>query len=686
MKPLSFFFFVAGMPFNGDSLGKKALGGSETMGLYMARGLAARGHNVTMFCNCEQPGIYEGVIYKNVSEFIKLAIDRDNPHDVTIVQRVPEPFTIPLASRVQFWWMHDLALKRYMQAVQGVAWNFDRILTVSEWHRQQMLAVYGLEPSIVVATRNGIDLDLIRSIPDPPERDMNALVFTARPERGMDTLLEHIFPALLRQKPELKIYLAGYENYVEQLAPLYNKIQMLVKRYEGRVRHLGGLSKPDLYRLYKSSAIYTYTTDFEEVSPVRGDSLIDTPGGKIAIKDLVGKTNFPVYAYDEENKCITIDYVCWVKRTRVNAKMITIRYKYGRGCKALHEQEITLTPDHEAMLRDGKYIQVGQLKPGDRIMPFNRNKAGGLYKKIDGTVVRSKTTRIHLNNGKVVSEPHFVLAWKLGRPLEPGEIPDHLDSNPANNDPNNLEVRKNHSEHRKAHVARMTDEQKIAIRQSISRGICILQERIGPVATHRLRSKAGQAAWKNKPRKQRPFCIDCGKVCSTRRCRHCHLAYANNIRWEGVRANFNHEVVSVTPASSADGYCMSMQKHKNFAVNGIIVHNCLTAMEVAACGLPFIASHRAALPETCIPEASILIPHDEKNRGALSPEYRDLFVDAVLKVLNDPGRWLAMSRAGIAGAVKYDWTGIAKEWEELAYQMLETESKSVTKMEPLVVQ
>jgi len=378
MDSLRFMFFVAGMPFQGDSHGKKALGGSETAGLYMARGLAARGHQVEMFCQCEQPGIYEGVEYRRIDDFPRYAMDTNDPHDVTVIQRVPNPLMVTLASHVQWWWMHDLALRRYVEMVRGVSWNVNAILTVSEWHRQQMLEVYGLEKDLVVATRNGIDLGLIQSVEGPPERDLNSLVYTARPERGMDILLESIFPRLLQARPTLTLTLAGYENYVQELQPLYQKIQMLVARFGGRVRHVGALTKPDLYRLYKSSALYLYPSDFEEVS-------------------------------------------------------------------------------------------------------------------------------------------------------------------------------------------------------------------------------------------------------------------------------------------------------------------CITAMEVAACGLPFVASDRAALPETCLPEASLLIPLDEVHQGARNVEYQNRFVTATLDLLNDPARMQAMSAAGIAGAVKYDWAGVAAEWEALALPQVFESRKALGWTDPVPV-
>ena len=95
---------------------------------------------------------------------------------------------------------------------------------------------------------------------------MKAIAFTSRPERGMDIVLEETFPRLLREDPDLRLYLAGYANYPDFLRPLYDKCQRLIDRFAGRVRHLGPLSKQDLYKLYKTAALYIYPTDFEEIS------------------------------------------------------------------------------------------------------------------------------------------------------------------------------------------------------------------------------------------------------------------------------------------------------------------------------------------------------------------------------------------------------------------------------------
>jgi len=258
-------FFVDGMPFQGDTLKSgKSLGGSETAGLSVAAAMARRGHDVHMFSRCDQEGVYDKVKYHHVDRFQEWAMNVD--HDVTVVQRVPQALAMTFRSPLHLFWMHDLALGRYVGVVRGTLWNVDKVLVLSQFMKQQYMDVYGIPEETLFVTRNGIDLDLIESTPNAGSRDMKALVYTARPERGMDILLEETYPRLLQRDPELRLYLAGYDNYSEQLKYLYDKCEHLARSFAGRARHLGPLSKQKLYQLYKTCALYIYPSDFEEIS------------------------------------------------------------------------------------------------------------------------------------------------------------------------------------------------------------------------------------------------------------------------------------------------------------------------------------------------------------------------------------------------------------------------------------
>jgi hypothetical protein len=110
MSNLDIVFYVNGMKFNGDALKTQSLGGSETMGLHMARELAKRGHNVTMFSNCTKPGKYDDVTYRHISEYERYM--SFSSVDVNIIQRVPQAFNIITKSKINILWQHDLGLKR----------------------------------------------------------------------------------------------------------------------------------------------------------------------------------------------------------------------------------------------------------------------------------------------------------------------------------------------------------------------------------------------------------------------------------------------------------------------------------------------------------------------------------------------------------------------------------------------
>ena len=272
VKSLQIAFFVPGMPFNGDTIKTDALGGSETAGLYMARELAARGHKVFMFCNTDKPGDYAGVIYRPAGEFEQFG--PTVPHDVTIVQRMPEAFARPMNSKLNVLWCHDLALARSRPTFNAVTWNVDQVAVLSDYMAEQYKKVYEIPESLLFRTRNGIDLSLFDYIRETrsPVRDHKKLMYSARPERGLDVLLKNILPRLFEADPDLYLCVAGYSNTVDHMAAFYDECNALMKSYGPRVRFLGSLSKADLYYEYMTAGAYLYPTPspimptFNEVS------------------------------------------------------------------------------------------------------------------------------------------------------------------------------------------------------------------------------------------------------------------------------------------------------------------------------------------------------------------------------------------------------------------------------------
>ncbi len=636
----------------------QSLGGSETCAIQMAEALAKLGQHIVIFCNTEKPHEKNGVFYQPMGwlnhaqgSFPKGFIDyaRSTPTDVAVIQRIPGFLSFPLETKVNLLWQHDLATRMGPSNFHGQLWNIDKVMILSEFMKKQYQLVHGGPDHLYELTRNGIDLDLIDSVPTQ-ERDRFKLIYTARPERGLDILLERVFPLILKLEPRAKLYLSRYSD--PNVVPMYQQLDQVIQSYGDRVVSLGNLGKQELYKHYKQSRLYIYSSAFEETSPLRGDALIDTPGGRIPIEQLwrEQKEDFWIWTYSHTEEKMILGKSHRVIRTRRNAPTVTIRFKWGVGCTANREGSLTLTPDHEVMLRNGTYCRADQLKPGDRVMPFNRTPGWGRFTTLDG--VRRKYNLISLNNGERVPEHRYVVEQLLGRPLAKGEVVDHINSDTQNNDPENLRLFGSQADHAAETWARLSaDEYADRIRDR-SESVRNWQATITKDELHEIRSRAANSRW-NK-RKQE-----------------------------------NHVIVSVEQSENADVYCMEVPETHNFVANGILVHNCITSQEVGACGTPFLGPWRGALPETCA-GASYLIRDDGSPGRAeddLEPGFQgvsDAFCKAMaekaVELMHDDNQWESWSKKARKRAENWTWGPVAEQWVELAHELIAKRSDEPVRM------
>ena len=264
---------VPGLPFNGKTFDSQSLGGSETAGYYMAKALAKLGHRVQVFCNT-QPMSCEDVDYLPLDMFRPFV--EYTTHDVCIVQRQPELLAANCRARFTGLWCHDLAMGRHEAAVKGVAWNYDKVFVLSEFMRQQYKDTYHLDDNSLFVTHNGVDLALVEKVKANMaagvKRNPLSLVYSARPERGLDVLLAEIFPRILQHEPNARLFLSAYDNPVDSMREFYANCNALAARLGDRVVNLGALTKAQLYEVYLNAGVYVYPTpspqalDFDEVS------------------------------------------------------------------------------------------------------------------------------------------------------------------------------------------------------------------------------------------------------------------------------------------------------------------------------------------------------------------------------------------------------------------------------------
>lgn len=269
-KKLIIGFYAGGLRFHGDSIKTGSIGGSETALLYMAKELAARGHDVKVFCNCDKPGRYERVDYYDYQEAWR-EISAIAEWDVFIASRDYRLLAQKLHSKLNVLWNHDIATDQ-VQIMTNI-WATDIVLCNSQFHVDQWLSVAKNLRPIIHKTRNGIDLQLIDSVKkkvEGTERNKKQFLWGSRPERGMDVLLQKTWPKILKEVGEdCNLVITGYSDeglpIPEQLKLFYAQMQSLIATTPN-VKYIGPSSKEKWYELLCTSGFLIYPTYFPEIS------------------------------------------------------------------------------------------------------------------------------------------------------------------------------------------------------------------------------------------------------------------------------------------------------------------------------------------------------------------------------------------------------------------------------------
>lgn len=130
-----------GLCYDGTTLSKQGLGGSESAVILIAKNLQELGFQVTVFNNCKdgsnsKPGIYDSVRYIDNTD----AKDHDEEYDIVIVSRTVAPFLTqnwPFVhtAKKRVLWLHDTFIEgdQIMEDLV-VSGKIDHVFTLSDWH------------------------------------------------------------------------------------------------------------------------------------------------------------------------------------------------------------------------------------------------------------------------------------------------------------------------------------------------------------------------------------------------------------------------------------------------------------------------------------------------------------------------------------------------------------------------
>ena len=255
-------------PWNGSTLDRQGIGGSETAAARLAEAFVRRGYRVVVFGHCEE-GTCAGVDYVHLDRFSSFA---ESFHiDLFIVSRYAQLLLEPVRATKRYFWAHDLnaipARGARGDVLHDSAGELDAIFCLSPSHRDAFARTHQLDASKIVVTRNGLTPERFAG---KEERRPFRFIYSSSPDRGLDTLLE-LFPLIREQLSEAELHVFyGFENWDRVLGM---RVDPASEAWRDRIRAAmrqpgvyfrGRIGQRELAREMMRSDIWFYPTRFEE--------------------------------------------------------------------------------------------------------------------------------------------------------------------------------------------------------------------------------------------------------------------------------------------------------------------------------------------------------------------------------------------------------------------------------------
>lgn len=224
------FVDTLGLCYDGSTLEKRGLGGSESAVIRMAQELQKIGFDVTVFNDCtsddSNPGRYDGVNYCPLEEAKTGA-----SFDVVIVSRSVKPYLenwkVCVTARHKVLWMHDTFCEGDNDIENLILeGRINEIFTLSDWHTSYVTNAdhgrrrnFDILKNHIFQTRNGIG-NMNPGWINIRDKDPNLFVFNASVTKGMVPLVKDIWPRVKERIPAAKLtIIGGYYKFREAAGP-----------------------------------------------------------------------------------------------------------------------------------------------------------------------------------------------------------------------------------------------------------------------------------------------------------------------------------------------------------------------------------------------------------------------------------------------------------------------------------
>jgi len=243
MSKISFYDSHGKLSYNPNTEKNVGVGGAEKTLINVSRELVKRGHEVTVYVNCNFPNFYDGVKYIKYQDY------KPNNEDVLVGF---ENFPTEQNAKMLVNWSNRFTVDDVLKYK-----NVDRIIVVSPWHRDYYASVLGNGNQELVNKLRLVNLGVSENFyNDKTEKQEFNITYAGSPAKGGMVPLIGIYERLKEEYPQVKIHvygggaLWGWDD--EQYRQVYDRLLKSGVLYHGQIGSL------DMAKRLNQAEIFLY--------------------------------------------------------------------------------------------------------------------------------------------------------------------------------------------------------------------------------------------------------------------------------------------------------------------------------------------------------------------------------------------------------------------------------------------
>lgn len=391
---------------DGNSVKNGGIGGSETAVIEISKEMAKRGKEVTVFNRCDAPAggvVIDGVRYMNFWEFNKL-----DSFNTLIYWRAPQFVDYDVKAKTTIVDMHDTSNDALFTPERLE--KIDHVFVKTDYHKSFYPSVPE-EKFVVVG--NGIDLSRFEI---EKTKNPNKLIYTSCASRGLENILD-MWPELKKKLPKLELHVFyGWNTFVEAHKHDPAKLQwvdsMKKKMKQDGITNHGRVNQTELAKEMANSTLWVYPTEFPEIHCHPAGTFIETKDGDVEIEKLT--IDDFVRTLDDSYKKITA-----IRSRDVNEDLYTIKPQSSEDFKATGEHPVYAIKGDKSVgwkdriNKEPEWIEVKDLEKDD-ILLIPRMKKEGSFELNITDYEKCETNNFKIDHNKVNAEMTPEKAWLLG--------------------------------------------------------------------------------------------------------------------------------------------------------------------------------------------------------------------------------------------------------------------------------